>query len=153
MVLLNTYKPSNGFTLVEVMVVIAIFALIVGFSLVIDFDSLRQDTLRSERNTLISVMARARSESMANTFSTAHGVCYLSGNYIIFRGYDCVASSTNETFEADIKIASLSNLTNNFPVIIFSQLTATASPVSIELSDGSKTTKIQINNEGMINWQ
>jgi len=157
-------KPffSVGFTLIEIVVVIAILGMILVFGLITNLNSFQRDTFRSEQSTLVSILEKARNRSMNNIFGSSHGVCYIAPNYIIFRGRtNCLpTSSVDELIPANTNIANLSNFSTTFPTVIFSQLAGRLVPqltpinneLIIHMTDGIKSADIKINNEGTINW-
>ena len=153
----NFYKNyKNGFTLIEILVVIAVLVVIIGFSMVVDFSSFKGNTFISERDTIVSALQRARSRAMANLGQTTYGVCFTSPNYVIFKGPTC---TTGENILANI------NATVTFPTIVFEQLTGKLAPQAlvldapcllnekkISINYQGKVGNICINNEGTINW-
>ncbi len=146
---------QKGLTLIEIMVVIGIFMLIIGFGTIVDLNFVKRDLLKAEEDVIVSSLEKARSRSMNNIFESAHGFCYISPNYIIFRDSPstrCVAGeSTNEVISANVGIAENSGTT--FPTfVIFSQLAGTTTDNSIVLSDGVRLKNITINHEGRIDW-
>lgn len=151
----NTHNHQKGLTLIEIMVVIGIFAMIASLGLFMDLSFLKSDILNSEQNIIVSTLEKARSRSMNNIYSVPHGFCYISPNYVIFRdgpGTRCVAGvSTNELVGANVGIAD--NPSTTFPgVIIFSQLAGTTTASSIHITDGVNSKDITINHEGRIDW-
>ena len=141
---------KRGFTLVEILVVVAILTVIISFGMVTDFSSFTSNTFQSEESKIISILERARSQAMGNMFDTAHGVCYISPNYIIFRN-TCVAGvPTNELISANTNIAE--NSGTIFPTLVFDRLTGNTTGATIHITDGIKSADIIINNEGTINW-
>jgi len=152
-------KNLSGFSLIEVLIVLGIFAMIMALGLIISFDSYKGYLFRTERGTVVSVLERARSRAMNNYFSTTHGVCYIEPNYIIFRGTTCTTGvSTNELIPAKANVTII-GLTPAAPVIfdqltgkLLPQLTPVTDEISITMSQDVKTSNIKINNEGTINW-
>ena len=57
---------SKGFTLMEVLVVIALLGVIFSLSVFISLDTYRGSSFRNERDTLVGVLQEARSEAMNN---------------------------------------------------------------------------------------
>ncbi len=147
---INTIK---GFSLIEIIVVMAIIGIIMSIGLMFDFNSFKGYYFRSERATLVSILERARSRAMNNYYGTSHGVCFISPNYIIFKGSTCTSGSPdNELIPANQKIYTSSNFSSTFPTIVFSQLTGTTTGGTIHITDGLRSGDITINNEGTINW-
>src|SRR3989344_8804448 len=96
----------RGFTLIEVLVVLAIIGVIMSFGLIMSLDSYRGYLLRSERDVLVSTLERARSRALNNYYQSAWGVCYTTPNYIIFKGTTC---TTGDTIPANAAIAEASD--------------------------------------------
>lgn len=142
---------KKGFTLIEIIVVIAVLTVIISFGTVVDFSSFTSSTFQDEELKIIALLQKARSRGMSNIFESAHGVCYSSGNYILFRGNTCDTLST-EIITANTKISEVSDFSTSFPVVVFNQLTGNTTGATIHIADGIKTADITINNEGTINW-
>ena len=148
-----TYQ--KGFTLIEIMIVLAIFGMILTFGLIATLDSFKRNTVQAEESILVSALEKARSRSMSNMFGSTNGVCYIAPNYVIFRGTVCnPLLSTNELISANENIANLSNFSDStkFPTIVFSQLAGTTTNATIYMTDGVKSATTIINYEGTINW-
>lgn len=144
----NQNTLSQGFTLVEITIVLGILTFIIAFGLFFDFNLLKSDLLRAEQATIISSLEKARGRSMNNMFESTHGVCYIAPNYIIFRGDTCAVSGTSEVIEGNEGITVIFSPS----VVVFSQLAGTTGGATIQVSDGVKSANIIINNEGTINW-
>ncbi len=143
---------ENGFTLIEIIIVIAILVVIAGFGMSIDLNVFKMDSFQNEEAKVVAILEKARSRSMANMFNTAHGVCYVAPDYIIFRENDshCTSGvSSNELIPANTTIAS--NSSTVFPTISFNRLTGNTIGAIIHITDNIKTRNININNEGAIN--
>ena len=82
-----THRRNQGFTLIEILVVIAIMSVILSFGLVVDLNIFKGDSFRAEQSTIVSVLSRARSRAIANLFYDDHGVCYSSKLCYISRKY------------------------------------------------------------------
>lgn len=141
---------KKGFTLIEIIVALAILTFIIAFGATVDFSSFTSSTLQNEETKIISLLEKARSRSMSNINEKTHGVCYVAPNYVIFEGDSC---TSGEATPASQNIASNSGTV--FPFVVFEQLngkTNSASDIAIHLTDGVKIKDIIINNEGTINW-
>lgn len=142
-----------GFTLIELITVLAITTTILSIGLFISLDAYRQYVFQAERTTLVSVLQKARSRALANMYQSPHGVCYREPNYIMFRGTNCVLGiAGNEEIPSNTSLAQSSIFLNSFPTIIFAQLSATTTPATVLLTDGVRQAVIHINYEGAISW-
>ncbi|MDE2399788.1 MAG: prepilin-type N-terminal cleavage/methylation domain-containing protein [Patescibacteria group bacterium] len=144
-------KYQKGFTLIEILVVIAILIVVISFGMLVDFSSFTSSTFQGEEAKIVSVLERARSHAMANMFNTTSGVCYdaTTHSYVIFQGSVCT-STGSELIPANTNIAE--NPSTTFPTFVFSRLTGNTTGGIIHITDGSKSADITLNNEGTINW-
>ena len=138
---------NKGFSLIEIIVVIGVVALVIGFGVVTDLGAFRQDTFLTEEAKIVSILQKARSRAMANLYDTNHGVCYIAPDYVIFQGSSCAAG---DSIPANIAIAS--HASTIFPTIVFTRLSGATTGATIHITDGTKSDDIIINNEGTINW-
>ena len=144
-------KTRRGFTLIEIMITVAIFAMLAGLGLLMSFQTYRSSNLQGEVDHVISSLLRARSQAMNNIDQTTHTVCYDSGakQYLTTEG-TCTTPVNPEI------IPSGGNFTiTNWPTsgITFEQLTGNTPGVTMTISDGIKTRTIATNQYGQINWQ
>lgn len=147
--------PKAGFTLIEVIVVIAIFATLLALGVFMSLAALRGAYHRSETATVVGLLETARSRAMANMFQTEWGFAHDESmkQYVIFRGstYN-QGATTNEITAAnpDAEVKDGSN-SPDFKVV-FDQLSGDTSPETITVEEGGKTSTININEEGTILW-
>ena len=89
-------KTRAGMTLAEVIVVMAILSIVAAISLAVSMDSYRGYAFRGDRDMLVAVLQKARSQAINNicrgsscTNGKPHGVHFASpGQYVIFEGTD-----------------------------------------------------------------
>ncbi len=143
----------RGFTLIEILVVLALASLLAGIALCDGLDSYQQYLSGSDSDTLVALLQHARAEAMNGmcdgaTCSTAmaHGVKIQNGQYIFFEGesYDARVTTEDEVFDADPREPP-SGLTE----VVFEPFSGDdLNPGSIILAD----TKITISDQGQITW-
>ncbi len=148
---------NRGFTLIEILVVIAIVGFVLSFGLGIDLSALSRNSFHTEEATIVSILERARSRAMANLNDSDHGVCYIEPDYVIFienEGHCVDGVSSNELISANTNIATASDFANpvKFPPVVFNRLAGTTSGAAIHIEDGVKQDDIIINEQGAINW-
>src|SRR3989338_22512 len=144
---------EKGFTLIEIIVTTAIFSVIIGLGLFMSMETFRGVTFRSERDTMVGVLQKARSRAMANIKQSPWGVHYAGSpdyTYTIFRGSDYAHATEKEVVEGG-RTASISP--SPLSDVVFTQLSGTTTGTfSATLQEGGRTSNIQVNYEGTIIW-
>lgn len=153
----STSTPSiaseSGFTLIEILLAIAIVTILAGMGLWISMDVYRNYSYRSEKETFISAIQKARLESMVNLNEAAHGIHVESDKYIIFQGSSYSATSSLSRTIAPSGPVTITGNPSLPQDIVFNQLSGTTfSSGTLTIGDGVRATVISINNEGQISW-
>ena len=145
----HIYGNKHGFTLIELLIVIAIFLLIAGLSLPFSISSFRGYIFYQEQDTIISLLQKARSQSVNNIGQQPHGVHVDDNEYVLFSGPVYRADDPD-----NIKFDASGGINNNGPLdIIFNQLDGSSGGGNLRLFDGGgHIANININSEGQINY-
>ena len=142
-----------GFTLIEMIIALAVLSLIMGLGLFYGMENFRGETFRSEVDTMVGVLQKARSRAMANIKQSQWGVHYAGSpdyTYTIFRGSDYAHATEKEVVEGG-RAASISP--SPLSDVVFTQLSGTTTGTfSAILHEGGRTNNIQVNYEGTIIW-
>lgn len=152
----STYRPVKGFTLFEVVIVTALFGMLMSLGLILSMDVLRGTTFRSTRDVLVSALATARGQALANLHESAHGVCYEEPDFIVFRGDDYATSPDKARVPGNPGV-TLSSEDDFFDCdedgIVFDQLTANTVGGDIVVSgEGHGDETVTVNAVGAILW-
>jgi prepilin-type N-terminal cleavage/methylation domain-containing protein len=150
-----------GFTMIEVLLVMALIALVGAFALFVSLDTYRSSSFRSDRNLLVAALQRARAQAMNNicfddggaTFTCAdgkpHGVKILSNQIVVFQG----STYTGRDVAVDAPFKTNVTTVSGASEVVFSQLSGTSTVSTITLTDQSgHSSAISINSEGKIAW-
>lgn len=142
---------KRGFTLWEISISVFIILVIFSLGLLISVDFYRQKVIGAERDTIVYILKRARSEAQSNVNQSSHGVYFgLASSYVIFQG--------NSYASRDSTYDELFSRTNGMNLSGPSELTFSSldggSNVSntISVSNGIKTLNVSVNYEGKIDW-
>ncbi len=171
----KTKQSRFGFTLIEILLVVAFFALIGGMALIGSLDSYRSFSFHNERDTLIPLFFKARNQAATGmcmgggcTGGKPHGVYFgTPHSYTLFQGanYTTRDAVVDEVFTAgnlDVAITHPSGLQE----IVFAPLSATTSgfgagsaPIlgtttwTLTIWDSAgHTSDVNFNSEGRIWW-
>lgn len=141
---------NNGFSLSELLIVIAILVVIAVFGVPATITHYQNYLLIAERDSLLSYLRRARTFSLANRNSEPHGIFIESNQYVLFEGKSFTErqAAYDEVFPKakSIQIAGTSE-------IVFASLAATSTGGTITLSVAPNNSfNIQINEAGGIIW-
>lgn len=146
----RTYiRNQKGFTLVEILVVMAILASLLSMGLFFDFAFYRHTSFGTDVDTFTAVLRRARAKAINNIDASEHGVYVSVDKFILFEG------SSYPTATATEEISRNTGMTfSGIPVngIVFSRLSGDSGfEGDITITGFEKTKVITINNEGLIN--
>jgi prepilin-type N-terminal cleavage/methylation domain-containing protein len=152
-------SEDKGFTMIEILVAIAIMAIIFALGLFMSMEMYRGYSRRSERDTLASVLERARSRAMANVHQHMWGACLDGSNYVIFSGQNYANRIDSETVPVNsgttIDASGAPAFLCSGGGIVFAQLTGDTIPATaqtITMTQGAITSTISTNVEGRIDW-
>lgn len=165
--LLAAAASDRGFTLVEVLVVAALMAVIMGLGLMMSMDAFRGFSFRNDRDAVVAALQRARSQAINNICLGAgcddgrkHGVYFQSGSHqmIVFQIKKDKTDFADRDLDADETIKFESNATkidNASDVnVIFDQLSGNSADKTITLKDAAswRDAIITINSAGQIDY-
>lgn len=156
MLTLGKFNSPPGFTVIELLVVVALFIVLTSLSIYLSFDMYRGYAWRTEQDVIVSALQKARAQSMANlclgscTDGKRHGVAILADKYVIFQGDSYAARdvSFDEAFDA-------SPVVGHSPVnteVVFERLSGATSGFNLTLTDPIRSTVISVNGVGRISW-
>lgn len=144
----------TGFSLVEVIIVLALIAVIAGFGMSFSMSSITRVGAGSERDLLVSLLTQARARAIANVDESAHGVSIDTSTheYVTYaKAGGCTKPTTKST-----RIPMMSSAT--FDVKLdrcFAQLSIQVPPdmvgdTTITLAGQEYT--VNVNTVGRIDW-
>jgi len=155
-------KNNSGFTLVEVLITMGILGLAVGITAALTMNDYYGRDFRTERQLAVSLMQKARAQSIANINQSQFGhglfIDIANNQYVLYEpvsdstvppdhGYDGSASGNEE-----IKFFSVRVAHTGMTHVVFSPINGKADVYGGDLSlDGVKSI-ISINEEGQIKW-
>ena len=159
--IMNDELGNNGFTLIEVLVVMGILAILSTMGYLVAIDFYKSYAFNAERDTIVSLLQKARAASLSNINQSPHGVYFddTDSQYVVFQGPNY--AGRNQVLDQSVPyapgITRGGSITNT--KMIFQQLTGNAlkddgTPLAgnVILSEGNRLATISLNNLGQINW-
>ncbi len=134
--------------MIEMLMFIGILALIISFGLFLSIDFYRTYSFLTEKNMIISILQKARSNAIANINERKHGVYFEPNRYVLFEGENYAAHTNAIIFESGLAISH-----SGMREVVFEQLTgrANVSGGDLILKDNIRPDIIiSINYEGRI---
>lgn len=142
---------QQGFTLVELLLSVAIITTLTGLSLPVLESFVRRNDLDLTAQSFVSGIRRASMYARGSQGDSTWGVKFASTGMTIFRGTSYATRST--TYDETIPLPG-SVSTSSTSEIVFSKLTATPSAGATILLTGTTndTRTITVNAEGMVDY-
>ena len=154
---MDNRRNQQGFSQIELLVVVGIVAAFIGLSLFADINGFRGDAFRAEVSSLGRALQTARADALNNINEKRHGVAIRPAGYdgyVIFEGTSYAArnSSRDERIKAsyDVTIAPGSPAE-----IVFDQLSGNTNydgNITIIDPNRAMSAVLSINHEGRISW-
>jgi prepilin-type N-terminal cleavage/methylation domain-containing protein len=152
----NKIGRQSGFTMTELVIVIALLSIIGSLTLISSVDFYRRYIFHYETALLVGLLERARSQSLANINQSPHGLCRPNDSYILFSGRDCPPSPPpDEAVVVDIPGSSaVFTIPANWQVVFEALDARVLNPATIVVKekDGQREAVISVNREGGIQY-
>ena len=149
---------KKGFTLVEILIVIAILGILVGI-VVTSFATFRSvQGLDKDSETVVEVLQQARSQTLVSQNASQYGVHFASSTVTLFTGTTYVpGSSTNQDYllVGSDTVLSLS-LTGNGTNVVFARLngeTAQNGTIVLSSQTSGRTRTVTIYKTGLVQFK
>ena len=143
-------KNKKGFSLIEIIIVLAIFVFISSVGLFFSFDHLKSQNFVSETRLLVRLLENVRQKSLMNGNQNPHGLFLTGNSFILFEGQNFIPDSeTNLFFDRNPAIDIETNFLES--QIVFQNISGELdTPGNFLLSDGVRNIEIRVNQEGGI---
>ncbi len=153
---MNTRVISKGFTLVEILVVLAIISILAAISAA-SFKSMYQSTsLRSGASATFDALTSARSSTLGSQSDMVYGVHFSSTTVTQFAGDTYVAGATgNSVYTYEGSVRATSSVITSGGVVTFSRLQglpSTTGTLYVYDVNGGGTTTVIIHGSGLIEY-
>jgi Tfp pilus assembly protein FimT len=142
-------RTFPAYTLIELLIVIGVFTILIGIGLPVTIDFVRNYSLQSERNSVITLLEFARNQSLTNVNQSSHGLKINANEYATFSGTSYAARDP----QYDLSYPKSNSVSISGPSeIVFAPLSGRSNQSSYIISDGVKQFTVTVNQEGTIDW-
>ena len=143
---------ESGFTLIEMLVVIAILMIVAYIAVPISINQIQTNKLETEAKKLKSSMQTQQQYAYSANENSAYGIKYNTNSYVLYSGntYATAVLTDTTTFPSGITISQTS-LANSSTELNFSKNSFRPDTTgSITLVDGVNSYSVTVNSEGLI---
>ncbi|MFM2381984.1 MAG: hypothetical protein RLZZ76_751 [Candidatus Parcubacteria bacterium] len=149
MTLLKTYNNKNGFSLIEVILVIAIVAFIASMGVLFSTAAITRSYTIAERDLLVALLTQTRAKALANVHESAHSLHVATSTYILYEGVAFSESNPTNKHVPKVSEATITGLST----VTFLPLTAdVAGGGVISIIGSTQVYDVVVNSVGRINW-
>lgn len=143
-------KSNQGFTFIEIVIVLGILGVMLAIGLPISLEVYRNYLLTAEVRNLLSILRRAENLVFANVGGSNHGVALQSDKFVLFQGpaYTLRLPAYDEEY-----LRAPSVTVTGFSEIVFAPLSGKPNATAtIVFTNGLRSETLDINAEGTIIW-
>ena len=140
-------KTPRGFTMIELIVVIAIVGAIFAAGSIVMFDSIQRSVALNEQNLVVTLLMGQRTKALSNVNQSSFGLKVEANQYTLFQGNSFSGGVDLRPVQKGTAIT-----TGGDTEFVFGQLSGTSTAGTMTVTDGSKTVSIVVNSEGRIEW-
>jgi type II secretory pathway pseudopilin PulG len=151
----STSQRSNGFTVVEILIVCGVFSILASLIAFMDVGSYRSDALHVEAANIALAMQTARTLALNNVDQCPHGVRLEARGYTVFEGSGFNDETCDRSRDQFIAVSYPILLSPDPTDVVFSQLSADSRDVTITIEDPQRPgvhRTVQVTSEGAISW-
>jgi prepilin-type N-terminal cleavage/methylation domain-containing protein len=142
---------QHGFTLVELLLSVAILTLLTGLSLPVYETFVRRNDLDLTTQSVVSSIRRAETYARANSGDSTWGVEFLSSGVTLFKGASYATRDT--TWDETISLPNTVTLSGTSEIVFGKLSAAPNAVVSVTLSSTTNDARtVTVNGEGMVDY-
>lgn len=139
----------SGFTLIELILVVAIIGLLVGLFGSVGTSFLVRNNTQNTTNDLVSSLRVAQLNSISGKRDSTWGVKIISGQIVVFAGTSYASRIT--TFDENVSFASPVTISPNNAEIVFAKNTGTTTATTLTITNNiGETITVLVNNQGIV---
>lgn len=117
---------SKGFTIIELLIGLAVVAIVAGVVLSSLLEFRRHAALNEAAENALSLLREARSRTLASESASAYGVRFDPSGLTLFRGSYSAGDPGNETYALPSLVTATTSLAGGASEVVFERLTGEA---------------------------
>jgi len=144
----NIREKVEGFTLIEILIVIAIMAVLAALTIPVGVNFFVSQQLDTVVDEVMQVLRRAQLKGMTQERDSDWGIRFNSDTYVLFKGSSF--ASRDPVFDEDFDLAG-GITTSGISEVVFAKFSGVPNVIgTITISQGSKSKAIDVNAVGKI---
>ena len=148
--ILANARRKSAFTLIELVVVIAVSVVIFGYTFSVGSDFYGSQSLIGERDSVLNLLRRARTRAMNNINQADHGFYISTTTYTVFEGSSY--ASRSQGFDEAFPRSGGATISGPSEVVFAAIEGASNTSGTISVASGKGKADILVNSEGRISW-
>ena len=140
---------QNGYTVVELLIVLGIITIVAGLGLFLSADTYRSSNFSAGVDAVTVSLQRARSRAINNIDAKRHGVKITGGDYVIFTTDNNYTG--RDATKDEIIAGGAGFVFSGADEFVFDRLSGKTTAGDVTVTAGGKTATISINSQGRIN--
>lgn len=141
----------NGFTLVEILVVVGIMLFAFAFIFPLTLSQIQDNKLNSSAQEVAGAIFEAQQYAYNRKDNLGYGISFQSGGYQFLSGMTYDTATPDDQFKLETGVTNNQSLFGSSPDIFFDPGSLRPNqPGQVVISDGSNTVVVIVNSEGAI---
>lgn len=145
---------QKGFSIIEILVVLALMTVLISITLVAFVSSRKNESLKSDTETVVQILQQARSQTISSKNASSYGVNFATSSLTLFPGTTYSSSNSANLVTALTKNTTISTtLPGGTSALVFNRITGEinqSSTVTIVVSNDTSSTTIKVYKTGII---
>ncbi len=145
-------EHSNGYTILEFLVVIGIMLMVSLFTVSVSLPELQRERVGDTANNVASALFLAQQNAYAGNGNTAHGIKFNGSSFEVFEGetYDTKTISETIQLPANVRITNISFADGKQEVVFPKDTIFPSTTGIVTFTDAQQNYRLTVNAEGLI---
>lgn len=150
----KTFISAKGFSLIELMIIVALIAIIVSFTMTVSTSAIIRANATDERDFMVALLTESRARALSNVDESAHGLFIdkVAQKYLTYERRGGCSRATTSVIEIPfVSSAAVGGIVDRcFAPLSLRVPSGNSGTTTIAL--GGSTTTVNVNTVGRIDW-